>query len=101
MTCIRKRKTQTENDTGRMISSFTETTINGYMSAYRMQNIKVADKETTETLYKFLCDDFNLQAHDLISYNGGIYEVIGDPKNTANRSHHIKAICRKVENIKS
>jgi hypothetical protein len=99
--CVRKRKTETQNTRGRPITTYADTNINGYMSAYRMQNVKVADKETTETLYKFLCDDFDLIAGDLIVYNSGTYEVIGDPKNTVNRNHHIKVICKKVANIKS
>jgi len=36
----------------------------------------------------------------LIKYEGDTYEVVGQPRNTAHRNHHIKTLLRKVDNIK-
>jgi len=101
ISCERKRPTETLNSTGRPIKTYTSTNICGYMSNSGWRLIKTADKETTETIYKFFCDDFDLESTDLIEYNGELYELLGEPKNTANRNHHIKVMCKKIKNIKS
>lgn len=97
--CVRKRKTETNNYRQRSITSYTDTNIRGYKSWYRQGVLKIAGKETIVNQYKFLCNDFDLQAMDIIYYDGKYYEVVNEPKNTANRNHHIKAILRQVENI--
>jgi hypothetical protein len=97
--CVRKRKIETNNSRQRAITTYTDTNIRGYKSWYRQIVSRVAGQDTIVNQYKFLCNDFDLQAMDIIYYEGSYYKVVNDPKNTAHKSHHIKAILRKVENI--
>ena len=99
--CIRKRKTETINDRGRPITTYTNTNIKGYISAFfRQQETRVTDKDTSELWFKFFTNDFNLRVLDLIEYEGDTYEVLSDGKNTVHRNHHIKAVLRKVANVR-
>lgn len=99
--CIRQRKTEVLNDRGRPISTYIDTPIKGYLSEYfRQQETNQAGKDTVETFCKFFTNDFELLQFDIIIYNNQKYEVLNDPKNTANKRHHLKAILRKVSNIK-
>jgi len=98
--CVRKRKTQTLNDNNRPISGYTSTDIKGYIGRQVDKQIVKADKFTIESQKKFFTSDWDLQFGDLIVYEGKTYEVVSDPKNTAHRDDHIKAMLKKIENVK-
>jgi len=97
--CVRKRKTETLNGNNRAIATYTDTPISGYKSGSSSKITIVAGKETIEDVYKFYTDDFDLQSQDIIVYDGESYLVTSDPKNTANRNHHIKVMLRKIKNV--
>ena len=98
--CVRKRKTQILNDNNRPISSYTSTTIKGYLGSGSNNPVQIADKDTYETLRKFYTSDLTITINDFIKYDGKTYEIVGDPQNTANKNHHIKCMVRKIDDIK-
>jgi hypothetical protein len=98
--CVRQRKTQTLNDNGRPISSYIDTSIRGYLGRQTDKVVIVADKPTIETQIKFFTSDWEIQYNDRIVYEGNIYEVVGEPKNTDHRNDHIKIMVKKIANIK-
>jgi len=100
ITCYKLTPTETLNDNLRPIKTYAESEINGYIGSGSDNVIRVADKDTIESRYKFYCNDFDLSIGDLIKYEGDTYEVVSDPKNTVHKNHHIKAMVRKVDNIK-
>ena len=100
VTCYKLEPTETLNSRNIPIKTYEETEIKGYIGSGSNAIIRVADKDTIETRFKFYCNDFDLALGDLIKYEGDTYEVVGQPKNTAHKNHHIKALVRKVDNIK-
>lgn len=82
------------------VKTYTETEIKGYIGSGSDTTIRVADKDTIETRFKFYCNDFTLVLGDIIKYENYTYEVVGHPRNTAHRNHHIKTLLRKIDNIK-
>lgn len=100
ISCTKKTPTTTLSDSNRPVKSYTESTIYGYKGSQTDKLVTIAGKQTIETFYKFFTSDFDITSMDLIVYDDEIYEIVGDPKNTANRNHHIKVLIRKVENIK-
>jgi hypothetical protein len=100
ISCSRLRPTTTLNAYNRPIKTYTETSINGYLGSSSDIVIKVADKETFEARSKFYCDDFDLESTDLIKYEGNTYEIIGEPRNTVHRSHHVRATVKMIGDVK-
>lgn len=100
VTCYKLEPTETLNDKLVPIKTYTETEIKGYIGSGSDTVLRVADKDTIESRYKFYCNDFTLSLGDLIKYEGETYEVVAKPRNTAHRNHHIKTQLRKVDNVK-
>jgi hypothetical protein len=102
ITCYKLVPTETLNDRNIPIKTYTQTEIRGYIGGGSGSDnlLKVADKDTIETRFKFYCNDFSLAIADLIKYEGETYEVVSQPRNTAHRNHHIKVLIRKVDTIK-
>lgn len=100
VSCYRYRPTETLNSRKTPVKSYSATGINGYLGSSSDVLVRVAGKDTIETRIKFYCDDFELRIGDLIFYENDTYEVIKKPKNTAHRSHHIKTVVKKVDNVK-
>ena len=98
--CSRLRPDENLNSRNVPIKSYTETAIKGYIGSGSDNIIRVADKDTIETRYKFFCNDFSLAVGDLIKYENKTYEVVGPPRNTAHKNNHIKTTVRQVESIK-
>lgn len=98
--CNKLHPTETLNNRNIPIKTYAETEIKGYMGSGSDTIIKVADKDTIETRFKFYCNDFDLALGDLIKYEGETYEVVGQPRNTAHRNHHVKTLLRKIDNVK-
>jgi hypothetical protein len=99
--CTRKRPLFTANVRGRLVPTYAETLIRGYKGSQIDNPIVVGDMVTIVTNYKFFCNDFDLKSNDLIEYEGEIYQVIGKPKNTANKNHHIKVMIQRIEGVTS
>ena len=98
--CYKLEPTEMLNNRNIPIKTYIETEIKGYMGSGSDTIVKVADKDTIETRFKFYCNDFNLALGDLIKYEGYTYEVVAQPRNTAHKNNHIKTLVRKVDNIK-
>lgn len=99
-TCYKLIPNEVLNDRLIPIKVFTESPIQGYRGRGTDLIVRVANKDTIETRFKFYCNDFTLNIGDLIKYDNKTYEVVSEPRNTANRNHHIKTMIRKVDNIK-
>jgi hypothetical protein len=98
--CQKLKPTETTNSRLIPVTTYVTTDIEGYVGSGSDTIMRVADKDTVETRFKFYCNDFTLALGDLIIYEGATYEVVGQPRNTAHRNHHIKTLIRKVDNIK-
>lgn len=98
--CVRSRPTESLNDSLRPVTTYNSTAIKGYLGSGTDKVVKIADKDTIETRYKFYCNDFDILINDLILYENKTYEVTSEPKNTAHKNHHIKVLVRKVDEVK-
>ena len=97
--CTHKVLNTSQSATGRVIKTYTDTQIKGYKGSQSDNDVVVAGKPTIVTRYKFFSSTFNFKNGDLIYYDGENYEVVGDPKNTANKNHHCKVFIKKVEGV--
>lgn len=98
--CTRKRPgTSTKNSNYEYQSSYSSTTINGYVGSRNGMEQTKGEKNTVKTQYNFFCDDLGLQYNDLIIYKNKTYKVVSDPQNTINANHHIKAIVEHIINV--
>lgn len=98
--CTRKRAAaSTKNSKYEYQTTYTNTSINGYVGSRSGMEQSVTEKNTVKTQYNFYCDDLALQYGDLIVYNLKNYRVISDPQNTVNANHHIKAIVELIKNV--
>jgi len=98
--CTKLVPTEVLNDKLLPVKTYVEASIKGYIGSGTNDIIRVADKDTIETRYKFLTSDFNLGIGDIIKYEDRTYEVISEPRNNAHRGHHIKAEVKRINNIK-
>lgn len=97
VSCVRKRAT-TDLTKSRPSTTYTNTSINGYRGTGSSTNKELSGQQTHELTYKFYCDDFDLQANDLIVYENETYRV-KYIQNTVHKNHHVKALLYKVRNI--
>lgn len=82
------------------VKNYTESEIKGYIGSGSDNIIQVANQDTIETRFKFFSTDLTINLGDLIKYKDKTYEIVSEPKNTAFKNHHLKAMIRKVDNIK-
>jgi hypothetical protein len=90
ISCIRQRPTKTLVN-GRYHDVYTPTSIMGYLGSVTDRQQIIADKNTSKSIYKFYCDDFDLRIGDYIDYENQRFEVISHPKNCVHRFNHIKS----------
>jgi hypothetical protein len=92
---------EAKNSKGIPIPTYSEEVeIKGYMGSGQDNIINVAGKDTIETRWKFFTTDFTINLGDRVNYQGETYEIIGQPRNTAFKNHHIKTTVRKIDNVK-
>jgi hypothetical protein len=88
-----------ESNTGRVIDNYTNVDIRGYKGKQVDGVRNLAGKTVVDTKYKFFSSTYNFKNGDLIVYEGKTYEIAGEPKNTANRSHHCLVYIRRIEGV--
>lgn len=98
--CIKLTPVKSLNSSLTPVTTYNESTINGYLGSGSNNPVQIADKDTYETLRKFYTSDLTITINDFIKYDGKTYEIVGDPQNTANKNHHIKCMVRKIDDIK-
>lgn len=98
--CTKVIVTQSVNESLTPVESNNFVSIKGYLGSGSNNIVRIADKETYETLRKFFTSDLSISSDDKIIYNNKTYEVVGDPQNTVNKNHHIKCLVRKIDDIK-
>jgi hypothetical protein len=98
--CTRKRVVESLSDNNRLIKTYQDTGIKGYIGSQNDQPGFIAGKYTITTLYKFFTSDFEIKSGDYIIYENKTYECKGEPKNTAHQGSHVRIMVEKIENIK-
>lgn len=98
--CVRRRPIKSVSDTGRVLhSTYTDTNIKGYKGSQTDNLGVITDMKTLITTYNFYCNDFELKSTDLILYEGELYQVSSEPKNTVHKNHHIKVKINKIKEV--
>jgi len=97
--CVHKKMVASSTSTGRTTKTYTDNNIKGYLGQ-QLDNTKiVADKVAIDTKFKFFSSTYDFKNGDLIVYNSKTYEVCGEPKNTAHKTHHCKIYVKKIEGV--
>lgn len=98
-TLVLKKATETPDGRGGVITTYTDTEFQGLLTIASSQEVELARKISIDASHTLYCPtDIDVTYSDMIEFNDETYQIVAEPRNTVQRNHHFKVLCKKVLN---